>query len=74
MGHVLWLISLQDAGDLGGEAIAGVPWALLLGPFGLTAYLLWDNWHLKQDNKELRKASEEMAKAALAALKKVGDG
>lgn len=73
MGAVPWLILLQDPISPPGD-IGGLPWAYVLGPFGLTAYLLWDNWHLKKDNKELRQAAEEMAKAALAALKKAGEG
>lgn len=69
---VLLAILLQDAPA---QPLDGLPpWALVLGPFGLTVYLLWDNWNLKKDNKELRRAAEEMAKAALAALKKVGGG
>lgn len=53
--------------------IDGIPWEAFLGPAGLTVYLLWDNIQLKKENKELRKAAENMATAALAALKKVGE-
>lgn len=61
---------LQDGG---GITIDGLPWEHVLGPYGAVVLLLWYAWDLRKENKELRKSTEDMAKAALAALKKAGD-
>lgn len=66
------LMFIQD----GGFTIGGgdIPWAIILGPYGLTVYVIIDNIRLRKQNDELRKTSDEMAKTALAALKKAVEG
>lgn len=41
---------------------------LLLGGFGLTVYLLWDNVQLRRERNLLEAEAREMTKKALAAL------
>ncbi len=71
------LLALQDAGV--GDSI-DIPIEALLGPLGLTAYLLYRDWRREKKIDELEDKidtlnaeSKDMAKAALAALKKFGE-
>lgn len=52
--------------------VPALPWAdVLLGPAGLAAYLLYDNFRLRQANEKLTAVGQETAKTALAALEAV---
>ena len=72
------LILAQSTAPLAPTGI-DIPFEVLLGPFALTAYLLYRDRQREQkiekletEIKELNKESKDMGKAALAALEKIG--